>query len=217
MKKFKHKTKNLTAQQVGTDRYEVNENHESLPRWAIEDSCDWEEVSYKVEDYYGDGYSKKKVLSLTRMKDNKTFKVGDIVQSYNGWVKGEIEEFLENGYGILVRLKDPRRYVEFEGIEHTKKFLFTTEDSVDIFEGDSYYRVDISGVFGFWEVMGYFKAAGDGVYNDKDAKYFSTREAAEEYIINNKPCLSFVEVSHALRGLSYFQAKNLLDIVKEKL
>ena len=62
--------------------------------------------------------------------------------------------------------------------------MFTTEDGVDIFKGDKIYS---HSQFKLWE----------HIVEDNDIapiKWFSTKEAAEEYIILNKPCLSVKEI-----------------------
>lgn len=60
-------------------------------------------------------------------------------------------------------------------------YKFTTEDGVDIFEGDNYLSVNKRGVV--WE-----DANRDiWISGDKDKKYFSTKEAAQKYIDSQKP------------------------------
>lgn len=65
-----------------------------------------------------------------------------------------------------------------------KKPLFTTEDGVDIYEGDDYYRVNTN-----WNLA--TLTMGERFSNSyAGAKFFSTKEAAEEYIDRNKPVFS---------------------------
>ena len=68
-----------------------------------------------------------------------------------------------------------------------KSVLFITEDGVDIRENDTYYYVD-----DYWEIFFIQKAVSTSGRNG--FIYFSTKQAAENYIICNKPCLSFNDV-----------------------
>lgn len=76
------------------------------------------------------------------------------------------------------------------GVEPSSEFweevrtpILTTEDNVDIFEGDEVT----------WLYRDELKIAGTRNANENmytDLKYFSTRESAKEYILMNKPLLS---------------------------
>lgn len=67
-----------------------------------------------------------------------------------------------------------------------RKPLFTTEDGVDIYEGQKVIGVDKSIVYEF-------TTATDGI-NTSVGKFFSTREKADEYILVNKPLFSINEI-----------------------
>ncbi len=67
-----------------------------------------------------------------------------------------------------------------------KKYLFTTEDGVDIYESlNTYYNhVNLE----TWEIQESFSAEeGSGKLNSSKYKYFSTKEKALEYIDKHKP------------------------------
>jgi hypothetical protein len=95
--------------------------------------------------------------------------------------------------------------------------LFTTEDGVDIYEGDTYFGC------GKWPDGSPSGCIKDSVATDTrlDRKYgwnktfkcFSTKEAAEEYVLMNKPVLSLNDLlSHEdlLKGRGVMQIfKNL--------
>lgn len=74
-----------------------------------------------------------------------------------------------------------------------RKPLFTTYDGVDVFCGKEYFFVYTETLTTHtkpWEVYGPVTALGDdpGYYPELDARHmFSTREAAEKYIEQNKP------------------------------
>jgi hypothetical protein len=82
--------------------------------------------------------------------------------------------------------------IKLHKIEHYQK-IFTTEDGVDIFEGDNYYSVFKADLL----YNGMFKAeptVGGRFSNPDTCKVFSTKQAAEEYILMNKPCLSIEDI-----------------------
>jgi hypothetical protein len=102
--------------------------------------------------------------------------------------------------GVTAILDDEavnKSYCEYKGpnidiltrTEPVKKPLFTTEDGVDIFEDDDCYIIHN------WFPLK-TKAFSNDCGNTKTAyKFvFSTKEAAEEYILMNKPCLSINDV-----------------------
>jgi len=71
------------------------------------------------------------------------------------------------------------------------KPLFTTEDGVEIFEGNEYWYIMDCVNNGKWEIQK--KTAHGTGHNSKHIR-FSTKETAEEYILMNKPCLSLKDV-----------------------
>lgn len=107
-----------------------------------------------------------------------------------------------------------------------KQKLFTTEDGVDIFEGDKFYS---SSVFNIINKPIEFTA--DKYSNQKNAKllnhyWFSTKKAAEKYILHNKPCLSITDVNNSIQWKTDYKTKNihgsatlnkLKELVKSKL
>lgn len=105
------------------------------------------------------------------------------------------------------------KYVE----ENKPKKLFTTEDGVDIFEGDEFFRV--------WNTNGELKRDSYRCFADnkysakmmiKTCPHFSTKEKAEEYILVNKPCLSIKDIKEAMKkGLSV--EGYLIKLVKSRL
>lgn len=87
--------------------------------------------------------------------------------------------------------------------------LFTTKDGVGIYEGDKY-----------WASVGfeiYYSEAREGC-NFKNT--FSTKKAAEEYVLMNKPCLSINEVltiSYNAVETKSSTTKKLINLVKSKM
>lgn len=87
------------------------------------------------------------------------------------------------------------------------KPLFTTEDNVEIYEGD-----------GFWGVDEKFNLNKNMTFHN--FKYFSKKEAAIEYLLINKPCLSVndvLSISDATFDFLKIHAKRLRELVKLKI
>lgn len=138
--------------------------------------------------------------------------------------------------GIITcfRLLDNEMMVDFDNknsillkskkLQKAKALLFTTEDGVDIFEGDSIHWVNINT----------FEKVNCNKYNDDlgeisiksllSKKYecravgFSTKEKAEEYILMNKPCLSINNVTNLTEtSTPDWLNKELIKLVKLKI
>lgn len=111
-------------------------------------------------------------------------------------------------YGNLKTIK-MSKFIELKNAVKSK-ILFRSEDGVDIFKGDKIYFV-IKDKF----------LIGNGVAWDNELRHdylhFSTRKAAENYIILNKPCLSINEVLTLGISKDGSWCKDLQKIVKSKL
>lgn len=119
-----------------------------------------------------------------------------------------------------MNLKINNDTIEVDGIIYKREIkpktvLFTTEDGVDVFYGVI-----------FWNVSNEFNIIDYQITNDKykldflkNYKQFSTKQAAEEYILMNKPCLSIND----FYSFSSCQAeeqnthRKLKELVKSKL
>lgn len=147
-------------------------------------------------------YSEKEVLesknyeiySVRSLSDNVEFKLGDTIKEVlsnnpqKTWkitafhIESEIVEVqeLNVNHGSYTTL-------HFRNIKLYKEKLFTTEDGVDIFEGDKYVMLDVAN----W----YIDETGGKGLNEKDYRiFFASKEKAEEYILLNKPCLSINDI-----------------------
>jgi len=80
--------------------------------------------------------------------------------------------------------------------EEKKDVLFTTEDGVDIKEGDDIVLHHVSPNFDLSWSGSRFLAKQNRDY----FKIFSTKEAAEQYILENKPCLSLNDLLEVWDG-----------------
>lgn len=132
------------------------------------------------------------------------------------WTDESVKEFvtdlLRNGFYDI-----PKHLQDFKESKQPKP-LFITEDRVGI---NKDYPNGISAVYNDFSVN-YDWPANDIIsqLNDhQNVKYFSTREAADEYIVNNKPCLSLSDVVKTWNECatsSRFQG-DLKDFVLNKL
>lgn len=130
------------------------------------------------------------IYQVKRLSDGEVFTVGDRVTA------GFIKKFWLQANNLIVTVNTGTHdlQISLKNLIKKEKPLFTTEDGVDIFEGDKFYTVRTSD---FKLLQPYT------VYSD-DVVHFSTKEAAEEYILMNKPCLSINDVSSILQeGKSY--------------
>ena len=96
-----------------------------------------------------------------------------------------------------------------------KPLLFTT-DGVTIFDGDRFFTVDIN------FKVGEYTASQEWIDCSKSCgNTFSTREKAEKYIIENKPCLSYKDVMNFCNPNNMWglrpESDNLKKIIKQKL
>ena len=116
----------------------------------------------------------------------------------------------------------PENYPEFweEVVEKVKLPLFTSEDGVDIFEGDKLYSIDNR-----FNIKKHhlFNARYDDKtllnnrrFFNSEYKHFSTKEKAEEYILLNKPCLSYKDIETIITTSSKMRI-DLLRRVKDKI
>lgn len=136
------------------------------------------------------------IKSVRRVSDGKVFTVGDEVtvsfDSGKGF-KNTIHHFTYTSGVDIIDVYFTQQTAAYNiaklNIEKAKQHLFTTFDNKPIYEGDEYWIVFPDFTFDKWDA---FKN-GNAVF-DKDEKTFSTEQAAKEYILMNKPCLSVSQV-----------------------
>lgn len=138
-----------------------------------------------------------------------------LIKEYPGsWVKDTIFEFINNsdrclvnGISSLVPAMSVINFPEFWEEIVEKQPLFTTEDGIDVFEGDYWYIVYIDGYDGsrsLFEV--FYSNDGSGIPLNLDRigiKRFSNREKAQEYIDNHKSKYSLNDVLDILDTMGY--------------
>lgn len=144
------------------------------------------------------------IYSVKRLSDGEIFTIGDnvIFNAKSGSIlKGPIIQFrIDTKFGIIVDYRDNSKGVGqhwnyLNNAEKSKQPLFTTEDGVDIFEGDWYEYVHKHS----WS-RSCAKANKDFYEQDKysnNSLYFSTTEKAQEYIDLHKPKYSINDLNNA--------------------
>jgi len=156
------------------------------------------------------------IHSIKRLSDGEVFTVGDVVNNISepNIFKGKISEF---------KLKDSTLRVYYDGkdllkhIELSKKPLFTTEDGVDIFEGDTNIPLYYVSANGFKIDSCCKKEIKPGSLSNHNL-YFSTKEAVEEYVLMNKPCLNINDVKRLLKAhISHAYADRVINAIKREI
>ena len=162
-------------------------------------------------------------------KKEEIFTIGD--KTNNGTIsKFEIDS---NGVRVFFEEKPKNYHVSLNSIKHIKKPLFTTEDGVEIFEGDSFTLISLIDIeestvdsevimkpYDIWEKCKFYELITG---NSKNFLPFSTKKAAENYVKMNKPCLSLQEIKDVfekdvlLTTPKLKVVRTLEKIVKQKL
>lgn len=124
-----------------------------------------------------------------KRKDGEIFSVGDKLDLRAGGVRkitgislddSGVSEFSKRSIPWLECGKDYGTCLDWA--VHYKEPILITEDGKEMFEGDSFYCV-----MGDYDIL---SGAFVSRYVAKEFKYFSTKEAAEKYIEDNKPMYS---------------------------
>lgn len=133
-----------------------------------------------------------KIHSVRRLSDNSTWAIGDRFRADAG-CDLTIKEFKVSEEGMEV-WSNEYGYWLLNTIRPMP--LFITDDLKEAYVNDEVWAIRKDD----WKLDGAsFMAsfASKSIGDNKDKNnfwYFSTKEAAEEYIINNKPCLSLMDV-----------------------
>lgn len=153
------------------------------------------------------------IHSVKRLSDGEIFTVGD---KYN-WKSNKnrtniIRQILLEDNKILIHDSEyiSEEYdADLDQIEKVKQPLFTTEDGVDIYKGNTYYYINTGFIGETQEVKNAICPIMKGAYT------FSTKQAAEEYIIMNKPCLSYSDLERLIGAKGTLL--RIEELVKQKL
>jgi hypothetical protein len=161
---------------------------------------------YSLEQMLSELNSHYIIYSVKRLSDGEIFTVGDNTTT------GIIKEFIFQGDCIGMVTGEHTSWVGIKVWRKVKQPLFTTEDGVDIFEGDTAIPLDPVS-FKIYAKTPYTTGESTkyGIY-----KYFSTKQKAEEYILMSKPCLSINDVLSVGQRVIADEGK-LKQIVKSRL
>jgi hypothetical protein len=177
--------------------------------WARNNNGRMETKPYKTLDdiinNHLDGGVKYNINSVKRLSNGEIFTIGDNIQYCKNQykiIKFDISN--TNTSNKIVVTVDWKQYqYELQSIQHVKSSLFTTEDGVDIYEGMEVFLVHpttLNTIVGLGTIE-YFSYKG--------WLFFSTKEAAELFILENKPCLSYNDVKSYIENNNFYSATGL--------
>ena len=185
---------------------------------------------YTEEELLNDKtYHHWKINSVKRLSDGEVFTIGDKVKSSIGGNIGQITKFNINDHKYSEVLFGDYYGQKLNNIEKVEQPLFTTEDGVDIYNRDSYWYIVISDniLTDPWKPKQHianWKRSNLDINQPPLGKVqFSNKEAAEKYILYNKPLLSLNEISNKLDylydlNLPFRTIKDeLTELTKKKL
>ena len=161
-----------------------------------------------------------KIHSVKRLSDGEIFTIGDKVVGYNNSIAKIKTIDLVGEISLNIGTDKPEGF-SLKNLKKAKQPLFTTEDGIDIFEGDDYYHTDIK-----WKIHKSTNAKinSGNLIGVKGYNYFSTKEKAEEYILMNEPVLSLKDVASIYPGINKShpdkpssQSERLKTLVKSKI
>ena len=173
---------------------------------------------------YGDGYieallkcDNARIHSVKRLSDGEVFTIGDMTTgvSYND--SRSIESFIVQ-YDNSIEIKQKHGITKLKYLVKAKQPLFITEDGVNVFKGDigkeewNYFPTVNTKTWKLSSCSNNSRITNDRIENDY-IKIFSTKEAAEKYLLMNKPCISIND----LLSLDEFASNNRLQIYMSSL
>ena len=184
---------------------------------------EWEIVRSKTANGYtfpGNYYSPNRIiLTVRRISDNEEFSIGDVHKATSAhrknWPAYKITGFRIVG-DTMVADNDGNSANPLNEIEKVKEPIpaFVSDDGVPVFPDQNFWVVAPKTSFGWAPV----RLICEDKTNKKHPS-FSTKEAAEDYILVHKPCLSIwdivINISPASTANSI--AKQLKSIVKSKI
>ena len=231
----------------GAIRYEAS-SAKSLFDTII--SCNpeyWEEVVEKnyeiISWYFGDMNITKNpdgsareyfIHSVKRLSDGEIFTIGDKLRGEsNTIVSLDMITLYQDKILLQANHTTWKLSINLDKGEKIKKPVFTTEDGIDIYENSKNPNETVKLYLitkGSFTIQLYHKSIKAGF--GKNVLYFSTKEAAEEYVLMNKPCLSLNDVgkiyktanismneynSKKSKNQDQDQGVKIIDLIKEKL
>ncbi len=156
------------------------------------------------------------IIQIRRPSDGEVFNLGDVVTSeLIYWTNATIESFSTEGNQASVKYSTDGRQFVTEYLRNIKKRLpvITTTDGVFLYEGDTWYGLH---EFSKEGIITRTTRESDPKGRYENLTIFSTKEAAEEYVLMNKPCLSIQDVDNIVDLTPYKEGK-LKSLVKERI
>lgn len=143
-----------------------------------------------------------KIHSVRRLSDNEVFAIGDRVTytpvAKYTWIIDHFKESSTDKGKMLVFSKYEANVEALDNdLAKVNSPLFVTLDGKEIFEGDLYYWVDKEYATVQWRG----KKANADSGKIKDMLYFSTKEAAEQWVHMNKSVISRQHLIEALKDV----------------
>jgi hypothetical protein len=135
------------------------------------------------------------ITKIKRLSDNEIFCIGDKVANPAGITFTISKFYLDSKSEKMLANGDYDNGISINKISHVK-FLLTTEDGVKVFKGDTCYCV----IKEIMKVLKWSNIVDDGTL-DKYV-YFSTKQAAEQYIALHKKQYSlndFIQLMNRLK------------------
>lgn len=204
----------------------IKESKQPKPEWEI-----IQVASPECGLYYLEGHKMRhneRIYSVKRLSDGEIFSLGDKVVYGSNSSRFDIIKNIKLGDNQFGPDSPLAPYFSTENstfgcyiheINHYKEAVFTTEDGIAIYKD---YSGKISTVYEDFSFN--YDCPMRQILSEREKnypftiKYFSTKEAAREFIIDNKPLLSLKEireVGHAEKNNPYY--KKLVALAESKL
>lgn len=165
--------------------------------------------------------SKPTIHSVKRLSNSEVFTIGDEIEGKSGVIcKIDYIELNPNCNQIMFNRLDEG--IDLINAKKAKPVLFTTEDGVDIREGDEYLYIVVNDIHpNKWYPLETLADWDNPRKPPLGKVQFSTKEAAEKYIIMNKPCLSINDIKtlggDLNNGAVCLRWNEVEELVKSKL
>lgn len=163
-----------------------------------------------------------KIHSVRRLSDGEVFTVGDRVSwglegNFEDKIKGFMVDDGEMRFDVTVLGDVP--FLKAYNLRKVKQPLFATEDGETVYGEETVWW--LKGGKEDWHWAIYMCKAKDVERPREDIKYFSTKEAAAEYVLMNKPCLSINDIKAGAGFLTSFRVEiamsDLIQLAKNKI
>ena len=169
---------------------------------------DWQEVTkdYEVLACSPTKDGEFNIESVKRLSDGEVFSVGDENAS------GRITKFIElSSNKIIVKIGEYS--IDLKYMAKFRTPIRTSNDGVELFEGDKHWWINTE--HSEMPIRGANKTGEIDRYADDDVLYFSTREAAEDYRLNNARVLSLNDFKELIK-MPYCGTDKAKDLVKSR-